>query len=106
MYSKVILISLFIYISSKSYSFSDYSMKEKYIPMTIHTTKYNSSSPCVTFDDLVAFHYTDNTENADQDANASPENFCYFYLTYNITREDFFNIIQKNISKTYILIFD
>ena len=62
MYSKVILISLFIYISSKSYSFSDYSMKEKYIPMTINTTKYNSSSPCVTFDDLVAFHYTLKTQ--------------------------------------------
>lgn len=95
----LILHSLLIFSAEKKYSYSDFDDKEIYTPMEITTKKYNSSSPCVTFDDLVAFHYTDNLQNTDNSGNVTPENFCYSLLTYNITREDFFDIINKNLSK-------
>lgn len=96
-----ILLSLLNFTAEKKYSYSDFDQKELYTPKNITTKKYNSSNPCVTFDDLVAYHYTDNLQNADNSANVTPENFCYSLLTYNITREDFFDIINKNLSKFY-----
>ena len=46
--------------------------------------------------DLTAFHYTDSVSNQDNSGNVTPDNFCYGILDYNITRIDFFNIIQMN----------
>ena len=99
-----ILLSLLNFTAEKKYSYSDFDQKELYTPMNITTKKYNSSNPCVTFDDLVAYHYTDNLQNANNSANVTPENFCYSLLTYNITREDFFDIINKT-SRNKILLF-
>lgn len=80
------------------YNYADFKTETVYTPRKINTTKYNSSDPCVTMADLIAFHYTDSVANQANADNVSPENFCYGILDYNITRIDFFNIIQKNIN--------
>lgn len=80
------------------YNFDDFDPKAKYTPMEYNTSLYNSSSPCVTFADLIAYHYTDRPATMDTQTNVFPENFCYSILTYNITREDFSNIIEKNLN--------
>jgi hypothetical protein len=66
--------------------------------MKYNESLYNSSDPCVTFADLIAYHYTDRPSTMDTQTYVFPENFCYSILTYNITREDFSNIIQKNLN--------
>ena len=80
------------------YNFDNFDPKAKYTPMEYNTSLYNSSSPCVTFADLIAYHYTDRPATMDTQTYVFPENFCYSILTYNITREDFSNIIEKNLN--------
>jgi hypothetical protein len=91
-------ISFFsLFISQKYFpnGTDNYDETTKYTPMAIPGNNYSSTYPCVTVDDLIAFHYTSTYSNIDN-SQIYPENFCYGILNYNITREDFFNIIQKN----------
>ena len=104
MYSIFLLLSFFSFSlqaatktsSAVYYNYADFKSGTEYTPRTINTTKYNSSAPCVTMMDLIAFHYTDSVSNQDNSGNVTPDNFCYGILDYNITRIDFFNIIQMN----------
>ena len=104
MYSIFLLLSFFSFSlqaatktsSAVYYNYADFKSGTEYTPRTINTTKYNSSDPCVTMMDLIAFHYTDSVSNQDNSGNVTPDNFCYGILDYNITRIDFFNIIQMN----------
>ena len=104
MYSIFLILSFFSFSlqaatktsSAVYYNYADFKSGTEYTPRTINTTKYNSSDPCVTMMDLIAFHYTDSVSNQDNSGNVTPDNFCYGILDYNITRIDFFNIIQMN----------
>ena len=95
-------ISLFIsnVISQevKRYNYSNYDENTKYTPIDYNTSLYNSSASCVTVFDLIAFHYTANLADIAPTGNVFPENFCYGMINYNITREDFKNIISKNVN--------
>jgi hypothetical protein len=73
----------------------NYNEETKYYPMDLPGDNYSSTYPCVTVNDLIAFHYTETYSNVDN-SQIYPENFCYGILNYNITREDFFNIMNKN----------
>ena len=98
-YSFLFFLFLFLKkVSPESYSFENFDSKTKYTPMKYNESLYNSSDPCVTFADLIAYHYTDRPSTMDTQTYVFPENFCYSILTYNITREDFSNIIQKNLN--------
>ena len=102
MYHIILLCSFIVKVFSASgkspvyYDYATFNSSTVYTPMKLPSNKYNSSSPCVTMFDLIAFHYTDSVANQDNANNVTPDNFCYGILDYNITREDFFNIIQKN----------
>jgi hypothetical protein len=85
----------------KYYEFKTFDTESEYIVPTINTTKYNSSDSCVTMQDLIAFHFTETVSHQNNEEYVTPENFCYGIIDYNITRTDFFNIIQKNFSKNY-----
>ena len=80
------------------YDYSNFNEKTKYTPTPYNQTKYNSSGVCVTVFDLIAFHYTANLQDIAPTGNVFPENFCYGMINYNITREDFRDIITKNIN--------
>ena len=81
----------------KKYVNKNYKKGQLYeVDWTLNTTKFMSNDACVTVQDLIAFHYTDGLNDMDVSSNVSPDNFCYGILQYNITREDFFNIIEKN----------
>ena len=60
------LQTISLYISNvisqevKRYNYSNYDENTKYTPIDYNTSLYNSSSPCVTVFDLIAFHYTAN----------------------------------------------
>ena len=58
---------------------------------------YKSNNTCVTFPELKQYNYTERPDMANNKANIFPENFCYSMLTYNISREDFFDIVNKNL---------
>jgi len=60
---------------------------------------YSSNDTCVTYLDLINYNYTCLFTNFDYKGFIFPENFCYGALTYNISRNDFFNIVEKNKSK-------
>ena len=62
-------------------------------------SKYRSNNTCVTFPELITHNYTVAFTKFDYSGKIFPENFCYSALTYNISRNDFFNIIEKNKSK-------
>ena len=96
---KIILLSLFIiYIKSASYNYADFDEKTDYTPISLNTSLYNGSGICVTVFDLIAFHYTAKLEDISPTGNVFPENFCYGMINYNITREDFRDIIDKNVN--------
>jgi len=98
-YSKIIFFSLLIIISSQNYyNYSNFDEKTDYTPIEINKTLYNSSDVCVTVFDLIAFHYTAKLEDISPTGNVFPENFCYGMINYNITREDFRDIIKKNVN--------
>ena len=98
-YSKIIFFSLLIIISSQNYyNYSDFDEKTDYTPIEVNKTLYNSSDVCVTVFDLIAFHYTAKLEDISPTGNVFPENFCYGMINYNITREDFRDIIKKNVN--------
>ena len=61
-------------------------------------SSYTSNNTCVTYSDLIAYNYTDLLQNFQIYNKVYPENYCYSLLTYNITREDFFDIVNKNLS--------
>lgn len=62
-------------------------------------SKYESNNTCVSFPELIAYNYTIPFTNFEYQGKIFPENFCFGALTYNISRNDFFNIIEKNKSK-------
>ena len=97
---KVILfIILLSYIYSVNhYFYNNFSESIDYTPIPLNKSLFNSSAPCVTVFDLIAFHYTEKLEDISPNGNVFPENFCYGMINYNITREDFRDIIEKNVN--------
>ena len=97
---KSILISLVLsLVFSKDYYFyENLSETINYSPIKLNQSLYNSSAVCVTVFDLIAFHYTEKLEDISPKGNVFTENFCYGMINYNITREDFRDIIKKNIN--------
>lgn len=87
---------------AKYYDFETFDTESEYVVPKINTTKYNSSYSCVTMQDLIAFHFTETISHQNNEEYVTPENFCYGIIDYNITRTDFFNIVQKNFSKNII----
>ena len=95
----ILLIILLSFIYSKDYYFyKNLSESINYSPINLNKTYYNSSTVCVTVFDLIAFHYTEKLEDISPNGNVFPENFCYGMMNYNITREDFRDIIEKNVN--------
>ena len=94
-----ILSLLFILITSqKYYNYDNFDEKTDYTPIPLNRSLYNGTGVCVTVFDLIAFHYTAKLEDISPTGNVFPENFCYGMINYNITREDFKNIIEKNVN--------
>ena len=99
LFFKIILLLLFIIcIKSANYNYADFDEKTDYTPIPLNTSLYNGSGICVTVFDLIAFHYTAKLEDISPTGNVFPENFCYGMINYNITREDFRDIIKKNVN--------
>lgn len=83
------------------YNYNNYSQSDIFYRMPIPTgSNYTSNNTCVNYTDLVSYNYTDYFEFWNLPQNVYPENFCYGMVTYNISREDFFNMINKNLSKS------
>ncbi len=83
---------------SDNYSLQTYKSGDTYkMKPTPLGVNYESQNACVTFDDLIEYNYTARFENIVNYENVYPENFCYSMLRYNISRDDFFNIINKNL---------
>ena len=92
-------IILITFIFSKNYYYyTNLSESINYSPIELNKSLYNSSAVCVTVFDLIAFHYTEKLDDISPTGNVFPENFCYGMINYNITREDFRDIIQKNVN--------
>ena len=91
-------ILLPLIFSKNSYYYENFSESVNYNPIEINRSKYNGSGICVTVFDLIAFHYTERLEDIAPTGNVFPENFCYGMINYNITREDFRDIIKKNVN--------
>ncbi len=73
------------------------SLYYKLIEIPVGST-YNSTNTCVNYNDLINYNYSISYKEFVYRGKIFPENFCYGLLTYNISRNDFFNIIQKNKS--------
>jgi hypothetical protein len=58
---------------------------------------YRGNNTCVTFPEFITHNYTDRDYNWDNKGKVYPENYCYGMLSYNISREDFSDIINKNL---------
>jgi hypothetical protein len=98
-FNLIIFFLLFLYIASiERYNYSNFNEKTNYSPIPLNEKLYNGSGVCVTVFDLIAFHYTAKLEDISPTGNVFPENFCYGMINYNITREDFRDIIDKNVN--------
>jgi hypothetical protein len=98
------LLSIFIFRqnSQKSfYSFIDYIPEATYemYPIPIGA-KFTTNNTCITYGELIEYNYSDPYLQWQNWNKVFPENFCYSMLTYNITREDFSDIINKNLRTT------
>ena len=95
----LLYFSLITYIIAENYYFySNLSESINYSPIKLNESYYTSKGVCVTVFDLIAFHYTEKLEDISPRGNVFPENFCYGMINYNITREDFRDIIDKNVN--------
>jgi hypothetical protein len=86
-----------IWYDPKNYSYNDINNLLP-IPSNIN---YNSNDTCVTLGDLVDYNYTDFFDNLSSWNKVNADNYCYGMLRYNISREDFFDIINKNNRKFF-----
>jgi hypothetical protein len=76
----------------------NYSENDNYNLMSIPTgSKFQSNNTCVSYPELIKYNYTEYFSKWANWKNVYPENFCYSMLTYNISRQDFFNIVNKNL---------
>lgn len=99
-----IFCSLFLFIScqlpteAKWYDPQNYDEFQinKLIPIP-ERVNYSSNNTCVTVSDLKMYNYTDYGGTVVNYKKVIPENYCYSMLSYNISREDFFNIVDKNV---------
>ncbi len=84
------------------YNFANFNQSDIFDLLPIpEKLNYMSNDTCVTFNDLIKYNYTDRIESWANYQNVYPENFCYSMLTYNISREDFFDIVNKNMQAFY-----
>ncbi len=98
-YRIILLYFLVFFVTSvERYNYLTFDESTNYTPIEINRSLYNGSGICVTVYDLIAFHYTAKLEDISPTENVFPENFCYGMINYNITREDFRDIIQKNVN--------
>ena len=58
----------------------------------------------ITYQDQIKYNYSLDFYKYDYHGKIFPENFCYGLLTYNISRNDFNDIIRKNMSNYLFLI--
>lgn len=88
-------------ISYPGYENLNQTQKYSKLP-TDPSSVYNSTNTCVTYGDLqnpAYGRYTDYFSNLNQWLMVFPENYCYGMLRYNISREDYANIVNKNLRK-------
>lgn len=82
----------------KNYNPLNYNSNDNYSLLPIpKSSNYKSNNTCVSYPDLIQYNYTDYFQNWANWIKVVPENFCYSMLTYNISREDFFDIVNKNL---------
>ena len=86
-----------IWYNPKNYSYNDINNLLP-IPSNIN---YKSNDTCVTLGDLVKYNYTDYFDNWTSWNKVNADNYCYGMLRYNISREDFFDIVNKNNRKFF-----
>ena len=83
-----------------NYNFYNLVQNVKYSLQPISpNSPYKSNNTCVTIEDQIKYNYTIDFYSYEYRGKIFPENFCYGLLTYNISRNDFSDIIRKNISK-------
>lgn len=86
------------------YSYNTMDQTALYTPMNISTNStYQSNNTCVTVSDLIQYNNSDKFENWVNFVKITPENFCYGQLSYNISREDFADIVNKNLSRLLLI---
>jgi hypothetical protein len=87
------------------YNFNNLNQTIKYnlLPLSIKSN-YQSNNTCVTYQDQIKYNYSLDFYKYDYHGKIFPENFCYGLLTYNISRNDFNDIIRKNMSNYLFLI--
>jgi hypothetical protein len=95
------LINIYIVNSQvQNYDYYNINQNASYAVIDIPIgSNYYSNDSCVTYSDLVNYGYSDYWGNWNNRIKVFPENYCYGMLSYNITREDFFNITNKNRRK-------
>jgi len=101
-----VIYSLILKLNTQQSSYYNYA---NYVPEAIYDlspipsgSSYSSNNTCVSYTDLINYNYTDLVQNLAFYQKVFPENYCYGLLTYNISREDFFDIVNKNLSKHYL----
>lgn len=83
---------------TQNYNFFNFVQKVKYLLQPIpQNSLYKSNNTCVTFPDQIKFNYTVDFYTYEYRGKIFPQNFCYGLLTYNISRNDFSDIVNKNV---------
>ena len=83
---------------AKWYDPFDYNETDRNMVMPIPIgVNFTSNNTCVTYPELIANQVNDKNSQISNWNKVYPENFCYSLLTYNISREDFFNVVEKNL---------
>ncbi len=81
-----------------NYNPLNYNQDDNYNLMEIPANSaFESNNTCVSYPELVSYNYTEFFPKWANWLNVYPENFCYSMLTYNISRQDFFDIVNKNL---------
>lgn len=93
------LFALTLFNSQKSfYTYESFIPESTYDVSTIPSdSNFQTNNTCITYNELIIYNYTAPYLQSQNWNKIIPENFCYSSLSYNITREDFFNIINKNL---------
>ena len=89
-------------LDNSDYDFYNLQKNATYKLMSIPSgSNFQSNNTCVSYPELINYNNTISFKTFQYRGKVFPENFCFGLLTYNISRNDFFDIVEKNKSKKF-----
>jgi hypothetical protein len=99
--SLVCLVYVYAQVEIRDYNWADHIPEKEYDVMA-NQENFETNNTCITMSELVEYNYTGPWLEWENWNKVFPQNFCYSMLTYNISRNDFADIVNKNLRTIFL----